>query len=207
MIGILVLAAGSSTRLGSPKQLLIYQGRSLLRHAVETALSSTCRPVGVVLGAGADRLQRELTALPVQVALNPEWAQGMGLSLRVGMGTLLAGGHELDGVVVILCDQPLLSPSLIDEMVAAFHRTGSPIVACEYGSAVGVPALFSCELFPELLALDGTRGAQSLLARDPTRVQRIPFPDGEIDIDTVEDYERLNQENRGNSGYSLQHRR
>ncbi len=207
MIGILVLAAGSSSRLGRPKQLLPYRGQTLLQHAVEAAVNSTLQPVVVVLGAGADELRPALVAYPVEVALNLDWEGGMGGSLRVGMETLLAGGRDPEAVVVILCDQPFVVEAIPCGLAAAFRRTACPVVACEYGATVGVPALFSRAIFPELLALEGTRGAQSIISRDPARVHHVVFPPGAVDIDTVEDYERLIKDNSDKSGYSSQHRR
>src|SRR5437868_1282596 len=104
-IGLLLLAAGASSRMGAPKQLLRYEGRTLLRRAAETALASVCRPVVVVLGAHAPQLQPELIGLPLRIVVNTHWEQGMGSSLRVGMETLLQEPKaEIEAVVIMLCD-------------------------------------------------------------------------------------------------------
>lgn len=187
-IGLVILAAGGSARLGTPKQLLAFQGKTLLRRAAETALASVCRPVVVVLGAEAGRLREELHGLAVAVVENEDWAGGMGTSLRAGLDVLLAQDDETDGVVVCLCDQPLLSPQVLDALVAACRQTGRPIAACEYGGTVGVPALFSRALFPELRTL--TEGAKPLLRRHSAQIAVVPFPGGVMDIDTREDAAR-----------------
>lgn len=185
-IGLLVLAAGGSARLGTPKQLLSYGGQTLLRRAAETALASVCRPVVVVLGAQAARCRDELSGLSVEVVENTRWAEGMGTSLRAGLDALTA---DIEGVVICLCDQPLLSSQVIDALVTAHHKTGGPIAACEYGGTVGVPALFSRALFPELREL--AEGAKPLLRRYGAQVAAVPFPGGVLDIDTPRDYEHL----------------
>lgn len=190
-LGLVLLAAGGSTRLGSPKQLLMYQGRSLLRRAAETALASVCRPVVIVLGAQAARMEEELDGLAVTTVENVDWQQGMGGSLCIGLECLMAQEEALEGVVICLCDQPLLSSDIINGLVEAHRRTGSPIVASEYGDTLGVPALFARPLFPELLALRPSEGAKRLLQRRPAQTVAVPFPGGNLDIDTPADYDRL----------------
>ena len=130
-IALILLAAGASTRLGRPKQLLGFRGRSLLRHAAETALASVCRPVVVVLGALADRLQTELTALPVTVALNPAWAEGMAKSIRAGLKEVSSKTPGPDAVVIMLCDQPLITAGMLDQLVSMHRSSGMGIVASE----------------------------------------------------------------------------
>src|SRR5580692_2476743 len=108
-VALILLAAGPSTRLGQPKQLLPFRGRSLLRHAAETALASSCRPVVVVLGASAERMKSELTDLPVMIAVNSGWESGMGSSIRAGLEALTNGKNADAGVgavVIMVCDQP-----------------------------------------------------------------------------------------------------
>lgn len=192
-IGIVILAAGDSTRLGTPKQLLPYEGKSLLRRAAETALASDCRPIMVVLGASAAQCLAELSGLPVSSVVNADWAEGMGSSLRLGLATLAAESPiPLEAVIVMLCDQPLLKAEILDALVEAYATTSSPIVAAQYGEVVGVPALFHRSLFPELLSLSGAQGAKQILRRYPDRTHTIAFSGGAIDIDTAADYARLN---------------
>lgn len=192
--GLMLLAAGGSSRLGHPKQLLPYRGRTLLRHAAQTALLSQCRPVVVVLGAQPDRLRPELDGLKVLVVDNPDWEQGMGSSIRAGMAALELSAPDLAGVVLMLCDQPLLTPLSLNALVQAHADTGPPLVVSEYGGTRGVPAFFSHGLFPELRALTGAQGAKPLIVRYASEAVALPLPAGVWDVDTAEDYERLKSE-------------
>lgn len=190
-VGLVILAAGASTRLGWPKQLLHYRGRSLLRHVAETAAGSVCRPIVVVLGAHAAKLEAELRGLPVRVVVNLLWRAGMATSLRRGVEALEAGEEFIAAVVITLCDQPLVTASAIDALVHAYRSVGRPIVASAYAGILGVPALFDRSLFPELLALEGEEGARRIIARHAEDVRGVPFPEAVLDIDTPEDCEKL----------------
>ena len=190
-VGLILLAAGGSSRLGHPKQLLPYQGRTLLRHAAETALLSACRPVVVVLGSEPDRLRPELTGLEVLVANNPDWEQGMGSSIRAGLAALEASAPDMGGVVLMLCDQPLITSASLGALVQSHLDTGSPLVVSEYGGTRGVPAFFSHALFPELRALKDAQGAKAVIAAHAAEAVALPLPAGVWDVDTAEDFERL----------------
>lgn len=189
-IGIVILAAGASTRMGTPKQLLRYQEYSLLRHTVEVAVASVCRPIIVVLGAYAQLIQPEISQLPVQVVENLQWTEGMSSSIRVGI-QVLKTSPEIEAVIVALCDHPLISTQIINRLVEAYHSTNKPIIACEYAQILGVPALFSHRLFSELLALKGSEGAKQVIKKHPQEVFGVFFPEGTTDIDTPKDYEEL----------------
>jgi molybdenum cofactor cytidylyltransferase len=184
-----ILAAGPSRRMGKPKQLLQLAGESLLRRAASTALSSSCKPVIVVLGANADESKRELDDFDVLIEENPVWANGIGSSVRCGIEAVRRH-PAVDSAVVMLCDQPLVTTQLIDELVATHRRTGASIVACEYADTVGVPALFSRAMFDELAALSGDTGAKQVIARHASEVVRVPFPAAAFDVDTPEDFAR-----------------
>ena len=190
-VGLILLAAGGSSRLGHPKQLLPYRGRTLLRHAAETALASACRPVVVVLGASADRLRPEVAGLEVSVAENPDWEQGMGSSIRAGLAFLETSVPNLVGVALMLCDQPLLTSASLNALVQSHLDTGSPLVVSEYGGTRGVPAFFSRTLFPELRSLKDAQGAKSIISRHVFEAVALPLPAGVWDVDTESDYERL----------------
>jgi molybdenum cofactor cytidylyltransferase len=189
-LGIVILAAGESARMGQPKQLLPYRGRSLLRHAVETALALKGVPVIVVLGAHADLILSELADLPVQVAANPDWRIGMGTSLRAGLNALLTTHPATAAALFLLCDQPHITPDLLHHMEAQWRR-GASLIACRYETRLGVPALFAAAHFPELLMLHGAEGARQVLAQHANQVIAIPFPAGAIDVDRPEDYAAL----------------
>lgn len=152
-VGIVILAAGASTRMGKPKQLLPYRGRSLLSHTVEVAIASVCRPIVVVLGADAEQIRQEVNQFPVQVVENFWWTEGMSASIRCGIQTLAATSQTTEAVVIALCDQPFISAQVINHLVETHRLTGKPIVASEYAGTLGVPALFSRNFFSELMSL------------------------------------------------------
>lgn len=190
-IGAIALAAGASTRMGQPKQLLQFQGHSFLRHTLEVILASVCQPIVVVLGAYAEKMYQEVNQLPVMVVENPQWHEGMGASIQVGMTALNAASEEIEGVVLTLCDQPFVSSDVINQLVAAYYSTGQGIIASEYAGTLGVPALFSRKFFSNLMNLQPTSGAKQLIKKYFHEVFPMPFAAGAIDIDTPQDYERL----------------
>ena len=188
---LVVLAAGGSIRMGQPKQLLPYRGVSLVRHAAMAALASRCRPVCIVLGNGADRLEREIADLPVVIAANRAWATGMASSIRTGLETVLEAAPHSDAVVLMLCDQPLVTPELLDGLVHEWRTTGRSIVACDYGDGRGAPALFARSWFAELARLTGDIGAKAILRTHAAYMALVSFPGGAIDVDSPADYARL----------------
>ena len=188
--GIVILAAGESARMGEPKQLLEFRGKTLLHHAVDAALALRVVPV-VVLGAHANPIRTQLDARPVIVAENSGWREGMGTSLRTGLSALLTAVPKTSAAIFMLCDQPLLTATTLGLLIATHERTGRAIVASEYGGTLGVPALFARSLFPELLALDGAEGARQIIQTHRDKAIGVPFPDGLVDIDTPTDYSCL----------------
>lgn len=193
-VGIVILAAGESARMGQPKQLLAYGGKSLLRRAVDTALTLPNSPVAVVLGAHSEQIRPELDGLPVQVVINLDWRGGMGCSLRAGLNSLLATQPDASAALFLLCDQPHITPELLHILQTEWRR-GAQIAACEYESRCGVPAIFDAALFPELLALEGAQGARQVLARHSSEVVALPFLEARTDIDRPEDYTALLADN------------
>jgi molybdenum cofactor cytidylyltransferase len=190
-IGLMILAAGASTRMGTPKQLLAYRGCTLILHVAEVAITSVCQPIVVVLGANAEQIKPEISQLPVHIVENQQWADGMSSSIRVGLEALLAVNQNLEAVAIALCDQPFVSSQTINQLIEAYHLTGKPIIASEYAGTLGVPVLFSRPLFSELMALKSNEGAKKLIKKHIHEVFSVPFPEGSIDIDTPTDYEQL----------------
>ena len=182
--------------MGTPKQLLEIEGRSLLVHTVEAALASRAWPVVVVLGAHAEKIRPTLARLPVLIAENPAWAEGMASSLRTGITTLRQFSRRLDAALIALCDQPAFSAATIDRLVAAQQATGRGIVAARYAGRQGAPALFLREHFAALAALTGEEGARPLLNGDPALVATVDLPKLALDLDTPEDVARLQGEAR-----------
>lgn len=190
-VGAVVLAAGSSSRMGRPKQTLQYRGESLLRHAALAALGAGCHPVIVVTGANAGQSRRELGGLDVQEVFNPLWETGMASSIRAGVEALISANADADAVVLLLCDQPHVTADVISCLVDAHRTTGSPIVASAYGGGFGAPALFGRTHFAELMRLQGAAGAKQVIKRHAAGAHFLPFPSGEVDVDTPDDYSRL----------------
>jgi molybdenum cofactor cytidylyltransferase len=192
-VGIVILAAGESRRMGEPKQLLRFEGRTLLRRAVDAALASACRPIVVTIGAHRALIEPELQGLPVIVAPNPDWRQGMSSSLRVGLDALHQASGDVAGAVIALADQPLVGTGDFMRLVRVHRQTGKPIVASAYAGTRGVPMFIAAELFGEAMGLAGTAGAKALIARHPDRVASVVLAAGAVDIDSPADFARLLQ--------------
>jgi molybdenum cofactor cytidylyltransferase len=189
-LAIIILAAGSSSRLGYPKQLLELNKESLIRRALLTAVKVSNK-VWVVLGANAVLLQEEIIDLPVQIVQNNQWEEGMASSIRSGLSSVLKDHPSIDAVIIMVTDQPFVSSSLMNELLEKYQESKKPIVACTYEDSVGVPALFDRLFFPDLLELRGQSGAKKVIEQNMGSVLVIPFPMGHIDIDTEEDYDRF----------------
>jgi molybdenum cofactor cytidylyltransferase len=180
MITGIVLAAGSSTRLGHPKQLVQVRGNSLLRHAVECCTEGGCTPVVVVLGASSETIRPELRGLRVNIVVAEDWREGMAASIRRGIASVPASARA---ALFLTCDQPRLTSEIVRRLIAEFDGAPGRMVACAYGGTVGVPAVFGRDRFVELSNLEGDRGAKPLLQGHPGDVLRVPWPDGAIDLD------------------------
>ena len=186
---VVLLAAGSSSRMGSPKQLLSYRGEPLIRHAVETAFASGCGHVIVVLGANAEPIRAALDGLAVDAVENREWAGGMGTSIRRGIARAEELG--LDGAILALGDQPLVTGAILARLIEEHLQTGQPIVTSQYAGTVGVPVFFAKSHFGQLLALAPDQGCKGVILRNGDNALRIDCPEAEADIDTPDDYGRL----------------
>ena len=185
-IGGLLLAAGGSSRLGQPKQLLEFEGKTLVRRAAETLVYSQCDPIVVVLGAEIEYSAIQIADLSVSSCINEKWQTGMSSSIISGLGSLLEIEPQLDAVVITLCDQPYVNSADIDKLITAFAVSRSPIVAAKYGETTGVPALFSSKLFDDLFQLEGDKGARKLIQRHDHCVT-IHIEGAIFDIDTSHD--------------------
>ena len=193
-VGAVILAAGASSRLGQPKQLLSFQGESLLRRAVRSALEAGCPYVTAVAGDARDRIEMELRGTPAVVAENSEWRRGLGTSVRCGLRHLLSSRPEIDAVVLLVCDQPFLDADVIRSLIARQESSGKPIVASSYAGTLGIPALFHHTCFESLLALPDDSGAKMLIESRSADVAQVEFEKGAIDIDTPEDFEQIRTE-------------
>ena len=190
-IGGMLLAAGGSSRLGEAKQLVQFQGKTLIHRAAETLVDSQCDPVVVVLGAEIVESTSEIADLPVNICINEDWRSGMSSSIKAGLEEILLIEPDLGAVIITLCDQPHVTTVNIELMITEFQRTASPIVAAQYGETVGVPALFSKELFNELIELNGDKGARQIIRDRLPFVKTIEIDKAAVDIDVPDDVARL----------------
>lgn len=189
--GIVVLAAGNSTRLGEPKQLLRYKGESLLRRAATAAINTKMTPVVVVLGSNYNALTSETEDVKIHVVINERWQEGMASSLRCGLNAVQKIIPNTDAIIFMVCDQPYVNSSLLNDLLAQQRKTKLPIITSAYETDLGTPALFHKSLFAELMELDGDMGAKKLINRHRNLLATVPFPKGNIDIDTMEDFMAL----------------
>ncbi len=191
-IGGLLLAAGGSSRLGQPKQLVRFDGKTLIRRAGEMLAESVCNPVAIVLGAEIDESRRELEGLEISVCTNAEWNVGISSSIGSGLSHLLDLEPDLDAVLIALCDQPYVTTNDIDLLTAEFQRGEASIVASAYDGVVGVPAVFGKELFDSLFELTGDQGARYLVRRSDN-VATVEVGQATFDVDTISDLQTLNE--------------
>jgi molybdenum cofactor cytidylyltransferase len=188
----IVLAAGSSSRLGQPKQLLELDGRPLLQHAIDAAEGAGLRDVVVVLGHRAEEVEAAIaTSSGTRIVVNPDYLQGQATSLRAGLSAM---DHDAEAAIVLLGDQPAVTSASLRAVVSAYEGSGRPVVQASYGGKPGHPVLFDRATWADLLAVEGDTGAREVLKRHPEWVERVELG-GEVpaDLDTWPDYERLKQ--------------
>jgi molybdenum cofactor cytidylyltransferase len=193
--GIIILAAGASSRMGNPKQLLQFKKHSLLQHATSVALAANANPVIVVLGNNSDSLLTEISAKKTDIVFNEKWKEGIASSIRYGLYRLQEIYPATNSALLMVCDQPFVTTALLNSLIHTQKETGKSIVASAYDDAIGTPALFHKSLFPQLLSLSGDTGARKIIQQHPEQVAKVSFPQGGIDIDTATDYERLTKDN------------
>lgn len=187
--GVIILAAGKSSRLGRPKQSLLYKDGTLLNKMVKTAIAADRGPVVVVLGSNAELFLKDCEgAIPI---INENWQNGMAGSICCGLDTLLKTFPSLKGTIISVCDQPYVTAELLQQLIDKHRQSKLPIIASDYDGIAGTPAFFHYTIFPELMRLEGDKGAKQILQKDKERVGTINFPLGKEDIDTEEDYNRL----------------
>lgn len=181
MTAALILAAGAGRRMGGPKALLPFQGETLLRRAARAALGAGCRPVIAVVGPW----DPDLGDLEVRAVVNPEAAEGMASSIRAGLGALPPGAA---GVLILGVDQPAVDAALLARLLALAAADPERPTGCAYAETVGIPAVLPRRLFPDLMALQGDRGAKAILQRECATA--LPFPAGAEDLDEPGDLRR-----------------
>jgi len=187
-VHVLVLAAGASTRLGQPKQLVQIGGRPALHIALSNAVAVAGNAVTVVIGANASDLTYLLAHSPASSIVNRQWDEGIASSLRCGLSVLPASA---DGVMIVLGDQVCVTSDDLKRLLAAWQKQDNDIAAATYDRHVGVPAIFPRWCFSELAQLRGDEGARKILQRNPDRLVRVPMSNAGFDLDTPEDLAAL----------------
>lgn len=187
----IILAAGQSSRLGEPKQLLKYQNTTLLQYAIYIAKQSVVQSVIVVLGSNADIILNEIDPAGIHIVKNDHWQSGMASTIRCGVQSLQRLDSNIDAAILMVCDQPFVTPDLLNSLMEKQKETRKPIIASQYGGTIGTPALFHHRFFSELINLEGDAGAKKIMTQNDNLLATVPFPQGSIDIDTKDDYEAL----------------
>lgn len=182
----LILAAGGSSRLGRPKQLIRAHGKSLLEQSVGTALNASLQQVYVVLGARFEQTEHSIKQLPVSIIRNEHWQEGIGSSISAGMQTIIKES-DYDAVLIMLCDQLYINTLHLQALIEAYRQKKASIIATTYGGQTGVPALFDQKYFSDLGKLSGDTGAKKILSLHADSLHCIQFEQALIDIDTPED--------------------
>lgn len=192
-IGVVILAAGSSSRLGEPKQLVRFQDKPLLQNMIDQSVSLGFGSKIIVLGANSETIKKALNPGIFTFVLNENWNEGIASSIRKGVEYSLGLNPGTEHLLFLLSDQPFVSTALLERLLET-HRTGnSEITASFYNNDVGVPAVFSKPIFPFLLELDGDQGAKIIMKRFPDKVTPVHFEMGHFDVDTPRDYIKLRQ--------------
>ena len=184
----IILAAGESSRFGSPKQLADWQNGSLLQHTIDLATSLFNKNFFVVLGANAKKIKQTLDEQSVSLLINSNWKKGLSSSIETG---LIALPESTQAVMLLLCDQPLLKKSSLKKLIELWQQQPERIVASEYQNSIGVPAIFPASMFSQLKSLSGDKGAKQVLMSNKEQLVTVALPEADMDIDTQEDFEYL----------------
>lgn len=195
-VGAVIIAAGSSSRMGAPKQLLEVDGEALLLRTYRAVAASGADPVVVVLGAGAEALRSRVQLSNALVVVNPDWSTGMASSISAGLRALERLDPGIEAVLLTPCDLPGITGRAIAQLIGA-HRSPAQIVASRYDGRLGAPAVFGRGHFPALLALKGDSGARSLLNSGSAPVIAVEAPELGFDLDTPADVARWESERSG----------
>lgn len=190
--GILIIAAGNSSRLGEPKQLLKFKGKTLLRNVVEEAIKVSDSVI-VVTGSNHSQISKEIEDLKVIIIENINWNEGMGSSIKIGISQLLNEFPEVQNIIVSVCDQPFIESAVFSDLIQMQKDSHKGIVASKYSDTLGTPVLFTKKYFEELSKLSGQEGAKKMIQKFKDDIAEINFEKGAIDIDTQSDYQKLMQ--------------
>jgi molybdenum cofactor cytidylyltransferase len=185
----IVLAAGSSTRMGRNKMLLTVGTRPLVRRSVQAALEAGLDPVLAVVGHEADRVRAAIAGLPCQVVFNPDYAVGMRVSLQAGVRAVPG---DVPAALIALADMPFVTAEMMRTVADRYHQGTAPLVVSEYGGVNAPPTLYDRALFAELLAMTGAGSGKQVLLRHKHQADVVPWPaEALADLDVPADYERI----------------
>ncbi|MBF4494109.1 nucleotidyltransferase family protein [Flavobacterium sp. MR2016-29] len=191
-IGIVILAAGNSSRLGRPKQLLEYKNSTLLKNTIKEASLVQNSNIIVVTGANNELIEKELLEFPkIKTTFNPDWQSGMSSSIVKGLSELLVLYTDSQSCIFAVCDQPYVTAAVFENLINEAVKTRKGIAASAYAETLGTPVLFDKKYFNALLELKGQEGAKKVINTFLNDTVAVPFEKGDIDIDTEEDYNEL----------------
>jgi molybdenum cofactor cytidylyltransferase len=191
---VVIIAAGESKRLGSPKQLLLLDKDTMLNRLIKMVQKAVDFPIYLVLGANAKKIKAQLPITNLNIVENNEWQEGMGSSIRIGVQAVIDSANKHDGVLILVCDQPYLSETAVKDLISLQDNKKSAITASFYANIAGTPALFHQSVFSDLLALKGDQGAKRIIQERDQELAKLQFEKGVLDIDTPEDYQQLLKE-------------
>ena len=177
-VGVVILAAGSSSRLGQPKQLIEYKNKSLLQNIIDHSQVLSFKSKVLILGAHAEEIQKNINTGEFKVFINEEWKEGIASSIRKGVRCSLEITPDLEHILFVLSDQPFVTNELLLELMDTHIQQGKTITGCRYNNTIGVPAIFSKHLFQELSLLEGDSGAKVLIKKYADQVADISFDHG-----------------------------
>jgi molybdenum cofactor cytidylyltransferase len=189
-LAVLILAAGSSSRLGQPKQLLPFKETTLLEHTI-TCAQSVSDNVFVVLGGNQSAIQSAVDLQDIEVILTQDWYKGIGSSISSGIKSITKTIQDTQSIMILLCDQPKITNELLVELVAIHEEKQKLISACKYGNSFGVPAIFNKSMYNDLKELKDDAGAKIIIGKNKNKTSFLNFSDGIIDIDIPSDLKHL----------------
>ena len=191
-IAVIILAAGASTRIGTPKQLLKWKNTTLLGHAIITAKKLNTKDIIVILGNNYALIKSKINNSGIQILNNKNWKNGLGNSIAFGVNNILENKSNIDGILIMLSDQPLIDSEYLNSLINKFIIGKHQIIATSYKSGKqGVPVLFDRIYFNELSKLNDDKGAKAIIEKYIKNVLVINGEQIVSDIDTLENYKNL----------------
>jgi molybdenum cofactor cytidylyltransferase len=188
-IGVVILAAGESKRMGVAKQILPIFGVPMLKYLVDEVLDTEAHPVTVVVGANKIKIVPLLENIPIGIIDNPEWSTGMGSSIKMGLVGSYLITKGFDGLIFMTSDMPFVNAAVIKKLIAtAGEFPDKTIIASKYNGTLGVPVLYKKERFEDILDMKPEHGAKQIFNKYPQEIVTVDFDLGAVDLDTKEDY-------------------